>query len=103
MPNLISLIPGLCRAAGATFLLAGLCVAPLISQASPSADAEALLSGMTLDEKIGQMVQVDMAALKDKGDVRKYFLGSVLSGGNSDPEDNRPETWLKAVNEFQAQ
>ena len=58
---------------------------------------------MTLDEKIGQMAQVDSAALKDKSDVQKYFLGSVLSGGNSDPADNRPETWLKFVNEFQAQ
>jgi len=43
---------------------------------------------------------VDMAALKDKSDVQKYFLGSVLSGGGSDPADNRPETWLKAVTEF---
>ena len=70
---------------------------------SQDARAEALLQQMTLDEKIGQMVQADMAALKDKGDVKKYFLGSVLSGGNSNPADNRPQTWLKAVNEFQAQ
>ena len=60
---------------------------------------EALLSQMTLDEKIGQMVQVDRNALKDKADIQKYFLGSVLSGGNSDPADNAAETWLKAVNE----
>src|ERR1700677_3153890 len=49
------------------------------------AKASALLSQMTLNEKIGQMVQVDCLALADKSDVAKYFVGSVLSGGNSDP------------------
>ncbi len=70
---------------------------------SQDTHVDALLQKMTLDEKIGQMVQADMNALKDKGDVKKYFLGSVLSGGGSDPADNLPETWLKTVNEFQAQ
>jgi beta-glucosidase len=76
--------------------------APIL-RASPESDADALLARMTLDEKIGQMTQVDSGALKDKSDVRKYFLGSVLSGGSSDPADNRPETWLQSVNEFSAQ
>ena len=58
---------------------------------------------MTLDEKIGQMVQVDSGALKNKADAQKYYIGSVLSGGDSDPADNRPETWNKLVNDFQAQ
>jgi beta-glucosidase len=80
-----------------------LAVASLNLSASPASDADALLAKMTLDEKIGQMVQVDSAALKDKADVQKYFLGSVLSGGNSNPSDNRPETWLAFANEFQAQ
>jgi beta-glucosidase len=63
---------------------------------------DVLLSQMTLDEKVGQMVQADMMALTDKNDVTKYFIGSVLSGGNSDPADNRPETWLQAVNEYKS-
>ena len=64
----------------------------------------ALLAQMTLDEKIGQMVQVDCAALKDKGDVNKYFLGSVLSGGNSDPDTgNTAQDWLNFVTKFQEQ
>lgn len=71
--------------------------------ANPEDDANALLARMNLDEKIGQMVQADMAALKDKSDVKKYYLGSVLSGGGSDPADNLPQTWLKAVMEFRAQ
>ena len=76
--------------------------APLFSGHDQKVNA--LLAQMTLDEKIGQMVQVDSAALKDKSDVRKYFLGSVLSGGNSDPATgNRPEDWLHFVNEFQDQ
>jgi beta-glucosidase len=67
------------------------------------AEARALLARMTLDEKIGQMVQVDSAALKDKADVQNYFLGSVLSGGTSDPASgNTVQDWLKFVGEFQA-
>ena len=45
-----------------------------------------LLSRMTLEEKIGQMVQANSASLKDLSDVENYFLGSVLSGGSSDPK-----------------
>jgi len=63
---------------------------------------ESLLSQMTLDEKIGQMVQVDMNALRDKADIQKYFLGSMLSGANSHPSDNRAQTWLQVVNEYQS-
>lgn len=65
--------------------------------------ADSLLAQMTLDEKIGQMVQADSGALVNKADVRKYCLGSVLSGGDSDPADNLPRTWLTLVNQFQAQ
>jgi beta-glucosidase len=64
---------------------------------------DALLSQMTLDEKIGQMVQVDSAALINKSDIATYFLGSVLSGGNSDPPDgNSPQSWLKFATGFEA-
>ncbi len=59
---------------------------------------------MTLDEKIGQMVQVDSGALKDKADVQKYFLGSVLSGGSSDPAaGNSAQSWLDLVTGFENQ
>ncbi|MDD5139571.1 MAG: glycoside hydrolase family 3 N-terminal domain-containing protein [Verrucomicrobiales bacterium] len=76
---------------------------PLV-QAAPTPDqrAEALLAQMTLDEKIGQMTQVDMNALHDKADVQKYALGSVLSGGDSDPADNSPAAWRGAVDEFKS-
>lgn len=45
-----------------------------------------LLSRMTLEEKVGQMIQANSASLKDPSDVENYFLGSVLSGGSSDPK-----------------
>ena len=65
-------------------------------------DVNALLSQMTPDEKIGQMVQVDSAALKNKADVQTYFLGSVLCGGDSKPETgNTAQDWLNFVESFQ--
>jgi beta-glucosidase len=64
--------------------------------------AEALLGRMTLEEKLGQMTQVDMKALKDKSDLKTYFIGSVLSGGDSDPADITAAGWAKAVEEFQS-
>jgi beta-glucosidase len=78
--------------------------AQVLAQDNLNSDSQAdqLLTQMTLDEKIGQMTQVDMGALKDKSDVQKYFLGSVLSGGSSDPSDNLPETWLQTVDEFKS-
>jgi len=65
---------------------------------------DALLAQMTLDEKIGQMVQVDSGALTDKSDVQTYFLGSVLSGGSSDPDSgsNTAQSWLKFTAEFES-
>lgn len=76
---------------------------PAVNAAGPATAADDLLAQMTLDEKIGQMVQVDSNALKDKTEVRKYCLGSVLSGGGSDPVDNSPASWKKLADEFQAQ
>jgi beta-glucosidase len=69
---------------------------------SPDQRAEALLSQMTLEEKIGQMTQVDMNALKDKADIQKYGFGSMLSGGDSDPADITAKGWLKACEEYQS-
>jgi beta-glucosidase len=50
------------------------------------AKVHALLSQMTLEEKVGQMIQANQASLKDPSDVEKLFLGSLLSGGSSDPK-----------------
>jgi len=41
---------------------------------------------MTLAEKVGQMTQPDVKVLKDCSEIAAYALGSVLSGGSSDPK-----------------
>ena len=51
-----------------------------------------LLGRMTLDEKIGQMTQADSGSLKD-AEVDALFLGSVLSGGNSELPDVSAAGW----------
>jgi beta-glucosidase len=75
------------------------------SGSAVDAKVEDLLKQMTLEEKIGQMTQVDSEALKDKGDVAKYFLGSVLSGGSSDPpnKDNTAKAWANFYDQFQSE
>ncbi len=56
----------------------------------------ALLKTMTVEEKVGQIVQGDLGSLTPE-DVRRYRLGSVLAGGNSDPGaryNAKPAEWL---------
>jgi beta-glucosidase len=52
-----------------------------------------LVAQMTLDEKIGQMTQPDQQFLKDASDVETLSLGSLLSGGDSDPPTNSLADW----------
>ncbi|KAL6507818.1 hypothetical protein OROGR_024013 [Orobanche gracilis] len=60
-----------------------------------------LLKRMTLEEKIGQMVQIERTVASAEV-MRKYCIGSVLSGGGSSPGyQASPETWVDMVNEFQ--
>jgi len=89
------------------YLLASISV--LMAQTKPiplssfDAKAKALLSQMTLDEKIGQMTQPDQMYLKDPSDIETYFLGSVLSGGDSDPKaGNTKEAWTNLAGTIQA-
>ncbi|KAH9613639.1 hypothetical protein KSS87_008244 [Heliosperma pusillum] len=60
-----------------------------------------LMDRMTLEEKIGQMTQIERSVASTEV-MNKYFIGSVLSGGGSVPAKKAsPETWIKMVNEFQ--
>ena len=61
---------------------------------------KSLLSLMTLDEKIGQMVQAERGSLSSD-DIQKYYLGSVLSGGGSVPGANNLDDWQNMYNSFQ--
>jgi beta-glucosidase len=66
------------------------------------AQVNALLRKMTLDEKVGQMTQPDQSFLKSDADIAKYYLGSVLSGGDSDPkEGNSLEAWTNLIDRYQ--
>lgn len=72
--------------------------------ADTEARITALLAVMSLEEKVGQVIQTDISAV-DPEDLRRYPLGSVLAGGDSGPEgDERatPAAWLKLVREFRA-
>jgi beta-glucosidase len=59
-----------------------------------------LLSRMTLEEKIGQMTQVEKDSIQAP-DVVQYFIGSVLSGGGGSPNQNTPAAWANMVNTYQ--
>ncbi|HEX8185499.1 MAG TPA: glycoside hydrolase family 3 N-terminal domain-containing protein, partial [Blastocatellia bacterium] len=62
-----------------------------------------LLSRMTLEEKVGQMTQAEQDALKDINDIEKYSLGSLLSGGNSDPKaGNSLSAWTEMYDRYQS-
>ncbi len=81
---------------------------PISAAATPDSDQEIkakvdeLLAQMTLDEKIGQMTQIEKNSINpDK--VAKYFIGSVISGGGGSPlNHNTPEGWAKMIDDFQA-
>ncbi|GER26978.1 4-glucanase [Striga asiatica] len=62
---------------------------------------EDLLSRMSLAEKVGQMTQIERAVAS--ADVmKKYYIGSVLSGGGSVPGPQASaEMWIDMVNGFQ--
>lgn len=63
---------------------------------------EDLLGSMTLAEKLGQMTLIEKNSLK-RGDVGRYLLGGVLSGGGGSPVINNVEEWARMVEDFQAE
>ena len=44
-----------------------------------------ILEKMTLEEKVGQMTQVDKRMLDSNEEISTYFLGSILRGGGAVP------------------
>ena len=70
----------------------------------PAIDARVaeILGKMTLAQKIGQMTQPEIKAVSPD-DVRSYYLGSVLNGGGSWPNNDkhaRAADWLALANAF---
>jgi len=61
-----------------------------------------LMARMTLEEKVGQLMQPDINDVTPE-QVRKFNLGSILNGGGSAPEKNlrnTPDSWLALADEF---
>lgn len=73
---------------------------------SPKTEREIdrLIKKMTLEQKVGQVIQGDISAMSP-ADLERYPLGSILAGGNSGPYgDERADAakWLKLVQEYRA-
>lgn len=75
---------------------------PVVANAKIEARIKDLLSRMSLEQKVGQVVQADIGSVTPE-DVHKYHLGSVLNGGNSAPGGKQwapaPE-WLADADRF---
>ncbi len=66
------------------------------------AQVKALLKKMTIDEKIGQMTQIDYAAIdKRRDDLVKYSIGSILWGGSSEIPDVSAKGWAEEYDKLQ--
>ncbi len=75
---------------------------PLAEDPALEQRIDELLATMTLEEKVGQIVQGDIASITPD-DVRKYRLGSILAGGGSDPGGKynaSPKDWLALADAF---
>jgi beta-glucosidase len=63
---------------------------------------EALLAGMSVEEKVGQMIQPEIRHITPQ-DVKDFHLGSVLNGGGSMPNGNRYasiDDWVAMADSF---
>jgi beta-glucosidase len=77
---------------------------PAITDAGTEARIDALIGKMTVEQKVGQLVQADISTITPK-DLETYPLGSILAGGNSGPNGNERSTaadWAKLVGDFRA-
>ena len=72
-----------------------------LSEAEISKKVSELIDLMTLDEKVGQMTQIDQRFLDTITDLSTYSIGSLLSGGGSHPKVNEPQAWLDMYNKYQ--
>lgn len=63
---------------------------------------DALMAKMTLEEKIGQLIQPEIKFLTPE-DIKQYHVGSVLNGGGSTPGSNKYATmqdWVALADSF---
>jgi beta-glucosidase len=77
-------------------------MSPQLVEAATERRITALMARMSLEEKVGQMIQADIETIKPE-DLRTYPLGSILAGGNSGPFGNEramAADWLRLVRGF---
>ncbi|KQZ69114.1 1,4-beta-D-glucan glucohydrolase [Rhodanobacter sp. Root561] len=75
---------------------------PLPPDPALEARVKALLAKMSVEDKVGQMIQADIKSVTPE-DVREYRLGSILAGGNSGPDGGQYGTaaqWQKLSDAF---
>ncbi len=75
-----------------------------ITDAATEARIDALIKKMTVEQKVGQLIQADISTITPM-DLETYPLGSILAGGNSGPNGNERSSaadWAKLVGEFRA-
>ena len=75
---------------------------PIARDPQQEAQIAELLAKMTLEEKVGQVIQADIASVTPE-EVKEYNLGSVLNGGNSAPNNNNHSPaadWLALADKF---
>jgi beta-glucosidase len=74
----------------------------LASDPAVESRLDAILAGMTLEQKVGQLIQPDIASITPD-DLRHFALGSILNGGNSSPNGDEfasPSEWLALADRF---
>lgn len=77
---------------------------PFAHDAALEERVQSLLSRMSIEDKVGQVIQADIGSVTP-ADVRKYRLGSVLAGGNSKPGGGKlagGKAWLDLSDAFYA-
>lgn len=75
---------------------------PLPLDPEIEAQIDDILPKLTLEQKVGQVIQGDTGSLTPE-DVKKYRLGSVLSGGNSAPGPlpyAETKAWLEMADKY---
>lgn len=75
---------------------------PFPKDAALEQRVSALMAKMTVEEKVGQLIQADILSVTPD-DVRKYHLGAILAGGNSKPHGTVTATvdeWKGAAEAF---
>ena len=75
-----------------------------LADAQTEAKVAQLMQQMTLEEKVGQVIQADITSIKPE-DLKTYPLGSVQAGGNSSPNNDErapPTEWVQLLREFRA-